>query len=155
LQVQAAEDEVESDVESVAPGFLEGGNRTGRIRGRILALAHREATLGIGGVDGPENSVCLLIGRVARECRLSIRNRFEGIVLSGVEPGELGTEFGRPRVEGDRSLVGLDRLLDAPDTLEVPGEQELIAGVVALGGRLGRRRRAHGSDCRQERRQDH
>ncbi len=151
-RVQAAEDEVESDIESVAPGFLEGGNRAGRIRGRILTLAHREATLGISGVDGPENPVRLLISRITRECGLGIRDRLEGIVLPGVQPGELGAKFGRPRVEGDRSLVGLDRLVDAPDTLEVPGQQELITGAVALGGGLAGLRRTRGSDCRHEQR---
>ena len=129
-----------------AAGLFERGNRARRIGRRIVALSQREAPLGEGGVDRAEDPVRFLVGGVAREGGLGVRDRFEGVVLTRVEASELGAQLRRPGVEGNRALVRFDGLVDAADALEMTREEKVVAGIARLDARLRRLARRRWSD---------
>ena len=110
-------------------------------------------SLGVGGVDGAENPVGLLVGRVAREGSLRVSDGVDGIVLTRVKPGQLGSQFGRPRIEGNGSLVRLDGFLDPARALEMPREQKVVARVALVGAGLSELTRPRRSDREVEKRQ--
>ncbi len=105
--------EIESDVEPVSAGLLERGDRAGGIGGRILARPHGKRRSAELRVDRAEDAVRLLIGGVPRQGRLGVRDGVDGVVLTRVEAGELGPQFGGAGVERDGALVGLDGFVDA------------------------------------------
>ena len=157
LQIETAKHEVEANVEPLAAGLLERGDGPGRVAGGIVALAHGKPAFGEGGVDRAENPVRLLIGAVPRESGLGVHYRFEGIVLTRIEAGELGAQLRRPGIKGNRPLVCLDGLVNAARALEMPRQQKVVGRIVRLsaGRRSGRLTRCRRSDGDQkERRKD-
>ena len=147
LQIQPAEQEIEADVEPLSACLLERGNRAGRIGGRIVARPHEQPSLAEFRVDRAENPIRFLIGRVAREGGLRVRDGVDGVVLTRVETRQLGAQLGRTGVERDGALVDLDGLFDLARAFEVSPEQIVVAGVPLLDcrrGRLPRARRHHG-----------
>ena len=150
LDIEPGEREVEPDVEAIATSLLERGNRASGIGRRIVALAERQPALGVRGVDRPENPVRLLVGGVPREGCLRVRDRVERVVLARIEARQLGAQFRRPGIEGNRTLMGLDSLLDPALALEMAREEEVVARIALLGTRLRTLARRCGSERKQK-----
>jgi len=77
------------------------------------------------GVDDAEDAMRFAIGRFDLDCLIGGRDGFLQAVLAHEEPGQLGRDVGRLRVELCRTLERADRAVDVVSGFEMPAQQEL------------------------------